>query len=87
MTGLSFKPRQRADRGRASSSLAQSTARRLAARIEELAGALLGEPVSKRARSWRYGAHQSLLINVAGERRVETREALSWARQWLGEHT
>ena len=110
MRSLRFRPRVRADGGVASSSPAKETARRLGDRIEELARDLLGEPKSKRHAAWRFGAHESLLINVAGSargrwysfeelrggdaldlvawvRRVETRDALSWARQWLGEHT
>jgi hypothetical protein len=108
MRASTFKPRARAGRGIATSSLANATARRLGDRIEDLARDLLGEPVSKQRASWRFGAHESLLINVAGERRgrwysfeeqrggdaldlvawtrrVATRDALSWARQWLGE--
>ena len=97
----------RASVHRGPASAATDIARRLADRIDPLTRDILGEPTLKRPRAWRWGAHQSLIVHVAGERRgrwhsfeenrggdaldlvawtlrMNLRDALAWARVWLG---
>lgn len=86
---------------------ARTLARRLAERIDALAPQLLGEPTLHSRNVMRWGAHGSLAVNVAGDRRgrwhsfeegrggdaldlvvwkrgSDLRDAMKWARAWLG---